>query len=42
MRQSNSYVSKNAIIHPSVKIGPFCYIGDDVKIDKDCELKSHV
>jgi UDP-N-acetylglucosamine acyltransferase len=38
----DSYVSKNAIIHPSVKVGPFCYIGDNVKIDKNCELKSHV
>ena len=42
MQESKSYVSKNAIIHPSVKIGPFCYIGDNVKIDKNCELKSHV
>jgi UDP-N-acetylglucosamine acyltransferase len=42
MREDNSYVSKNAVIHPSVKIGPFCYIGDNVKIDKNCELKSHV
>ena len=39
---NNSYVSKKAIIHPSVKIGPFCYIGGNVKIDKNCELKSHV
>ena len=30
MLKNNSYVSKKAIIHPSVKIGPFCYIGDDV------------
>ena len=42
MLQNNSYVSKKSIIHPSVKIGPFCYIGDNVKIDKNCELKSHV
>ena len=42
MPTNNSYVSKKAIIHPSVKIGPFCYIGDNVKIDKNCELKSHV
>ncbi len=42
MLTNNSNVSKNAIIHPSVKIGPFCNIGDNVKIDKDCELKSHV
>ena len=42
METNNSHISKNAIIHPSVKIGPFCYIGDNVKIDKNCELKSHV
>jgi UDP-N-acetylglucosamine acyltransferase len=42
MEKNNSYVSKKAIIHPSVKIGPFCYIGDNVKIDKNCEIKSHV
>ncbi len=42
MRENNSYVSKNAKVHPSVKIGPFCYIGDNVKIDQNCELKSHV
>ena len=42
MSKNNSYISKKAIIHPSVKIGPFCYIGDNVKIDKNCELKSHV
>ena len=42
MSKNNSHISKNAIIHPSVKIGPFCNIGDNVKIDKNCELKSHV
>ena len=42
MSNIGSYVSKNAKIHPSVKIGPFCYIGDNVTIDKNCELKSHV
>jgi len=42
MSINNSYVSNKAIIHPSVKIGPFCYIGDNVRIDKNCELKSHV
>lgn len=39
---NNSYVSSKSNIHPSVKIGPFCYIGDNVTIDKNCELKSHV
>ena len=42
MQPNNSHISKNAIIHPSVKIGPFCYIGADVTIGKNCELKSHV
>ena len=42
MFKANSHVSKKAIIHHSVKIGPFCYIGDNVTIDKNCELKSHV
>lgn len=42
MTKNNYHVSESAIIHPSVKIGPFCYIGDNVKIDKNCELKSHV
>ena len=42
MASNNSYVSKSAQIHSSVKIGPFCYIGNNVKIDKNCELKSHV
>ena len=42
MTINNSYVSKKAKIHPTVKIGPFCYIGDNVKIDQNCELKSHV
>ena len=38
----NSYVSEKAKIHPSVRIGPFCYIGNNVEIDQNCELKSHV
>ena len=42
MQTINSYISKNTIIHPSVKIGPFCYIGDNVEIAKNCVLKSHV
>ena len=42
MLKNQSYVSDKAIIHPSVKIGPFCYIGDNVVIEKNCELKSHV
>lgn len=39
---NQSYISKKAKIDPSVRIGPFCYIGDNVIIEKNCELKSHV
>ena len=42
MKAVNSYVSNTSIVHPSVKIGPFCYIGDNVKIDENCKLISHV
>ena len=42
MQIINSYISKKTRIHPSVKIGPFCYIGDNVEISKNCVLKSHV
>ena len=42
MLNHQSYISSNAKIHSSVKIGPFCYIGDNVVIEKNCELKSHV
>ena len=39
---NNSYISSLANIHPSVKIGPFCYIDDNVTIGENCILKSHV
>ena len=42
MQNIASYISKKAKIHPSVKIGPFCYIDDNVTIKKNCILKSHV
>ena len=42
MNKSNSYISSSAIIHPTVKIGPFCYIGDNVSLSQNCILKSHV
>ena len=35
-------VSKNTDIHESTNIGPFCVIGDGVKIGKDNNLISHV
>ena len=37
-----SYISKKAKIHSSVKIGPYCVIGDNIEIGEDCELHSHV
>lgn len=37
-----SIINKNAIIEKNVKIGPFCYIGSQVKIGKKTTLKSHV
>ena len=42
MIDNSSYISSNAKIHPSVKIGPFSYIGDNVIIEKNCKLISHV
>ena len=42
MISNSSYISPKANIDSSVKIGPFCYIGDNVLIDKNTELKSHV
>ena len=35
-------VSKNAEIHETTTIGPFCIIGEDVKIGKNNNLISHV
>ena len=37
-----SYISDTAKIHCSVKIGPYCVIGDNVEIGEDCILHSHV
>ena len=42
MQSDQSYISNKAKIHSSVKIGPFCYIGDNVILNKNCELKSHI
>ena len=42
MIKNTSYISPKSEIHSSVKIGPFCYIGDNVSIGRNCELKSHV
>ena len=37
-----SYISKKAKIHSSVKIGPYCVIGDNIEIGEDCVLHSHI
>ncbi|WP_395344533.1 acyl-ACP--UDP-N-acetylglucosamine O-acyltransferase [Ningiella sp. W23] len=42
MIHPSSVVSPSAKIGSDVKIGPFCWIGDDVTLDDGCELKSHV
>ena len=42
MIHSSSIVAKNAEIHDSTNIGPFCIIGDGVKIGKNNNLISHV
>ena len=39
---NSSYISDTAKIHSSVKIGPYCVIGDNVEIGEDCILHSHV
>ena len=42
MIDSSSFIANKSNIHPSVTIGPFCYIGENVKIGKNCKLISHV
>ena len=42
MLNQSSYVSKNAKIHPSVEIGPFCYIDDNIELGQNNKLISHV
>tara|TARA_B100001173_G_C15864787_1_gene494616 strand:- start:24 stop:794 length:771 start_codon:yes stop_codon:yes gene_type:complete len=37
-----NYISDKAKIHSSVKIGPYCVIGDNVEIGAGCVLLSHV
>ena len=39
---NSCYISDTAKIHSSVKIGPYCVIGDNVEIGEDCILHSHV
>ena len=38
---SSSIVSEKAKIDPSVKIGPFCIIGDNVEIKSGTSILSH-
>ena len=42
MIHNSSFIEKNAIIGKNVKVGPFCYIGEGVVIEENCNLKSHV
>ena len=42
MIHETSVVSDSAMIDPSVKIGPFCFIDSNVKIGKNNNLISHV
>ena len=38
----NSIISKEVQLGNNVKIGPFCYLNGNIKIDDNTELKSHV
>ena len=38
----NSFISKEVQLGNNVKIGPFCNLNGNIKIDNDTELKSHV
>jgi len=38
---SSSIISNKTKIHPSVDVGPFCIIGDDVEIDEGTSVLSH-
>jgi len=38
----NSFISKEVELGSNVKIGPFCYLNGNIKIDNNTELKSHV
>ena len=39
---NSNFISDKAKIHSSVKIGPYCVIGENVEIGKNCTLHSHV
>ena len=38
----NSFIAKEVQLGNNVKIGPFCYLNGDIKIDDNTELKSHI
>ena len=38
----SNFISDKAKIHSSVKIGPYCVIGENVEIGENCTLQSHV
>ncbi|CAL1329168.1 acyl-ACP--UDP-N-acetylglucosamine O-acyltransferase [Candidatus Providencia siddallii] len=38
----SSIIEKKAIVGTNVRIGPFCYIGDNVEIGEGTVLKSHI
>ncbi len=38
----NSFISEKVQLGKNIKIGPFCYLDGDIKIDDNTELKSHV
>ena len=42
MIHPTAIIADSAQIADNVKIGPYCVVGADVKIDSNCELKSHV
>ena len=42
MIHSKAIVEQGAILSDGVSIGPFSYIGSEVKIDKDCKIHSNV
>jgi len=38
----HSFISKEVQLGNNVKIGPFCYLNGNIKIDDNTELKSHI
>ncbi|QJR81782.1 acyl-ACP--UDP-N-acetylglucosamine O-acyltransferase [Alteromonas pelagimontana] len=42
MIHSTAVISEKATIGKDVKIGPYCYVGDEVELGDGCVLESHV